>query len=314
MGTFNRLHLIRQVDLFTLKLFLTAVEEQQIGLAAIRENIAASTATKRIQDLEDIAGVRLLERSPKGVVASPAGMVLARYIRMIFGNLEDMRAEIAAFTEGMQGDLTLASARSIFVPILARELGEYSREYPPVRLVVHELENAEIVQAVAKGDADIGVFAAAHELDLGGVDVTPYRRDRMVVIVPQGHPLSELSSVTFKDLLPENLIPVESMLGAFHAAAKRLGAQFEPRHGVRSAGVAISLVQAGLGVTVQPECFLGHELLNRVSVIEFAEPWAVRRIHIATPRGRAPSPTTRALMQQLLDQPREESARHDEAS
>ncbi|MDR5744959.1 LysR substrate-binding domain-containing protein [Caballeronia sp. LZ029] len=313
MGTFNRLHLIRQVDLFTLKLFLSAVEEQQIGLAAIRENIAASTATKRIQDLEDIAGVKLLERSPKGVVASPAGNVLARYIRTIFGSLEDMRAEIAAFTEGMQGELTVASARSVYVPFLSRELGEFSREYPLVHLVLRELENAEIIHAVSRGEADIGLFAAAHELDLGGVDVTPYRHDRMVVVVPQGHPLSAHSSVTFKELLPEQLITVDAMLGAFRAAARRLGTEFEPRHCVRSAGVAISLVQAGLGVTVQPECFLGHELLNRVSVIELAEPWAVRRIHIATPRGRSPSPTTRALMQQLLDQPRDESTRHDDA-
>jgi DNA-binding transcriptional LysR family regulator len=308
MGTFNRLHLIRQVDLFTLKLFLSAVEEQQIGLAAIRENIAASTATKRIQDLEDIAGVKLLERSPKGVVASPAGAVLARYIRMIFGNLEDMRAEIAAYSEGMQGELTISSARSIFVPFLSRELGDFSREYPLVQLIVHELENADIVQEVSRGEADIGVFAAAHELDLGGVDVTPYRRDRMVAVVPQNHPLSARSSVTFKDLLPENLVTVSAMAGAFRAAAKRLGAEFQPRHSVRSAGVAISLVQAGLGVTVQPECLLGHELLSRVAVLELAEPWAVRRIHIATARGRTPNPATRALMQQLLDQPREESA------
>lgn len=44
---FNRLHLIRQVDLFTLRLFLSAVEEQQIGRAAIRENIAASDLDRR---------------------------------------------------------------------------------------------------------------------------------------------------------------------------------------------------------------------------------------------------------------------------
>src|ERR1700758_4417112 len=113
MSTFNRLHLIRQVDLFTLRLFLSAVEEQQIGRAAIRENIAASTATKRIQDLEDIAGVELLERNPKGVVPTPAGEVLVRYIRMIFGNLDSMRAEIAAFSEGIRGELTVASARTI---------------------------------------------------------------------------------------------------------------------------------------------------------------------------------------------------------
>src|SRR5262245_45086075 len=110
--TFNRLHLIRQVDLFTLRLFLSVIEERQIGRAAIRENIAASTATKRIQDLEEIAGVKLLERTPRGVAPSPAGDVLSRHVRAIFGHLDDMRTEISAFSDGVRGELVVASARS----------------------------------------------------------------------------------------------------------------------------------------------------------------------------------------------------------
>lgn len=307
MGTFNRLHLIRQVDLFTLRLFLSAIEEQQIGLAAIRENIAASTATKRIQTLEDIAGVELLERGPKGVVPSAAGAVLARYIRIIFASLEDMRAEIAAFTEGVRGELAIASARSIIVPFLARELGDYSREFPLVELTVHEIDNADIVRQVARGDADVGVFAAAYGLELDGVDVTPYRQDRIVAVLPPGHRLGAHPRVTFEELLSDNLIAVGPMLGAFRVAARRLGRDYDPRDRVRSAGVAISLVQAGLGVTAVPECLLGHEQLNRVAVLELAEPWAVRRIHLATARGRTPSPAARAFVKQLLDRPSEES-------
>jgi DNA-binding transcriptional LysR family regulator len=308
MSTFNRLHLIRQVDLLTLKLFVSAVEEQQIGLAAIRENIAASTATKRIQDLEDIAGVKLLERGPKGVVPSAAGAVLARYVRRIFENLDDMRAEIASFTEGMRGELTIASARSIIVPFIARALGDFKREYPLVEFVVHEMENAGIVQAVARGEADIGVFAVTHELDLSGVDVTPYRTDRLVAVVPQGHDLSKRATVSFADLLQENLIVVHAMRGAVNVASRRLGIEFEPRHSVSSAGVAVSLVEAGFGVTIQPECLVSHELFSRVSVLELAEPWALRRIHIATALGREQNPITGALIRQLLDRPGDEPA------
>ncbi|WP_434666103.1 LysR family transcriptional regulator [Paraburkholderia sp. A3BS-1L] len=308
MSTFNRLHLVRQVDLLTLKLFVSAVEEQQIGLAAIRENIAASTATKRIQDLEDIAGVKLLERGPKGVAPSPAGAVLVRYIRRIFENLDDMRAEISSFTEGMRGELTIASARSIIVPFIARELGDFKREYPLVEFVVREIENAGIVQMVARGEADVGVFAATHELDLSGVDVTPYRTDRLIAVVPQGHPLSERGKVSFADLLQENLIAVNAMRGAFRVASRRLGVEFEPRYSVASAGVAVSLVEAGLGVTIQPECLVSHELFSRVSVLELAEPWAVRRIHIATARGREQNPITNAFVSQLLDHPRGQPA------
>ncbi|AQV97791.1 LysR family transcriptional regulator [Cupriavidus necator] len=306
MTEFNRLHLIRQVDLFTLRLFLSAVEEQQIGRAAIRENIAASTATKRIQDLEDIAGVKLLERGPKGVVPSPAGAVLVRYARQILDSIENLRSEISAFTEGMRGKVVVASARSIIVPFLARELGDYARDFPLVELVVNELENASIVDAVSRGDADIGVFATAHELDLGGVDVTPYRRDRLAAVVPLTHPLSARGTVRFEDLLSERLIPVESMVGMFRAAAKRLGAEFTPSFHVVSAGVATSLVQAGLGLTVLPECLFSHELFDQVACVAIDESWAVRTTHIATARGRVLSPPAAALMKQLLDRPRGE--------
>jgi DNA-binding transcriptional LysR family regulator len=303
VGGFNRLHLIRQVDLFTLRLFLSAIEEEQIGLAAIRENIAASTATKRIQVLEDIAGIKLLERGPKGVTPSPAGAVLERHVRAIFSSLEDMRSEIAALTEGVQGRLTIASARSIIVPFLAHQMGEFHREYPLVELVVREVENAEIVTEVAHGEADLGVFAAAYGLDLEGVDVTPYRRDRLVAVLPRGHRLSEQAGVSFADLLSENLIAARALVGAFRAAARRLGKDYEPRHMLRSGGAAISLVQAGLGVTVQPECLIGREWDGRVDVREFTEPWADRKIHLCTAHGREIGSPVRAFIEQLLVPP-----------
>lgn len=300
---FNRLHLIRQVDLFTLRLFLSAVEEQQIGRAAIRENIAASTATKRIQDLEEIAGVKLLERTPKGVVASPAGEVLARHVRAIFGHVDDMRSEITAFTEGVRGEVVVASARSIFAPFLSRELGDFARDFPMVDVVVRELENAEIAHAVAQGEADVGVYVATSEVDLSGIDVTPYRKDRLVAVVPRAHRLARLSSVRFEDLVTENVIAVGAMLAAFRVAAQRLGHEFKPKYSVKSAGVAISLVQARLGVSVQPECLLGLELFDEVSALPFDEPWATRVINIATSRGRPPSAAARALISQLVDKP-----------
>lgn len=306
--TFNRLHLIRQVDLFTLRLFLSVVEEQQIGRAAIRENIAASTATKRIHDLEEIAGILLFERTPKGVSPTAAGEVLARYVRSIFGQLDDMRAEIAAFSEGVRGEVTVASARTIIVPFLARELGDFARDFPKVDLVVRELDNAEITQAVAQGEADVGVFGVVRDISVDGVETTDYRTDRLVAVVPRSHPLAERTSISFEDLMPENLIVVSAMHATFANAARRLGKDYRPKFSVRSSGVAISLVQAGLGVSIQPECVLGLEMFDRVSMLTLTEPWAKRIIRIATPQGRTPSPAARALIKQLLDRPAPDGA------
>lgn len=306
---FNRQHLIRQVDLFSLKLFLSTVEEGQIGRAAIRENISASTATKRIQDLEDIADIKLFERTPAGVIPTPAGRVLERYLRTIFGQLDDLRNEISGFAEGVRGDLAVASARSIIIPFLAPALGTFSREFPLVDLIVREVDNSRIMQTVVSGEAEIGVFAAAPELDLTGVDVVPYREDRIVALFPHDHPLAERESVRFKDMLSERLIPVAGICRVLETAAARIHVEFAPKYVVRSSSVALSLVQARLGVTIQPECLVGRDLSNDIAVVQLDEPWAKRHILIATAQGRRPGKAASVLIEQLLDQPRRQGIR-----
>ncbi len=67
---------LRRVDLFTLRLFLAAIDEGRIGRAAEREHIVPSAATRRIQDLEELAGLQLFERNPRGVAPSAAGRVV----------------------------------------------------------------------------------------------------------------------------------------------------------------------------------------------------------------------------------------------
>jgi hypothetical protein len=59
--------------------------------------------------------------------------------------------------------------------------------------------------------------------------------------------------------LPENLVAPRALVGALRAAARRIGADYAPEHVLRSGGAAISLVNAGLAVTVQPERLVGHD-------------------------------------------------------
>ena len=297
-------HLVRHVDLFTLQLYIAAVEEKQIGLAAIRENIAASTATKRIQMLEDAAGTKFLDRTPRGVQTTPAGEIFLRHAREILGSLNVMRSEVTALTEGVAGELTLVSARSIIGPLLARRLGEFVSDYPQVDLAVHEVFNPEIIREVERGDADLGVYAEGPDLDLSGVATIPYRNDRVVAVVPIDHPLASRDSVTYADLAGFNLIAAGAMAGAFKLAAAKTGDEFRSRYRLVTGSTALSLVASGIGVTAVPECFLRSDHLDRVAVIDLDEHWAVRRLYLATRRGQRRGPAVAALVDYVLDQPR----------
>ncbi|MGF6820853.1 DNA-binding transcriptional LysR family regulator [Paraburkholderia atlantica] len=140
MSGFNIHSLTRRIDLFTLSLFLTVVEEQQVRRAALRENVTPSAATRRILDLEDVAGLPLFGRLPGGMVPSAAGEVLARHVRLRFANRDVMRREVSEFTEGARGHIRVSSTSTIIVHFLAREIGGFMRDFPLAD--IEQLRNA----------------------------------------------------------------------------------------------------------------------------------------------------------------------------
>lgn len=55
-------------------------------------------ATKMLHEAEDLLGVELFERLPRGMRATPFGETLIYYSRMIFAELSGMREELVALS------------------------------------------------------------------------------------------------------------------------------------------------------------------------------------------------------------------------
>lgn len=306
MSTLSVHALTRRVDLFTLRLFLTVVEERQIRRAASRENIAPSAATKRVQDLEEIAGVRLLERVPNGVVPSAAGDVLAHYLRKMFDDLEDMRRELCEFSEGVRGHVALATTGATIVQYIAREFGEFARNYPLVELELKQEHNSNLVRAVTSGDVDLCVYVVGEDVDDEPLDSLPYRIDEFVAAVPRSHPLADQTAIRTADLIREPFIaqPADTTLMAkVNEAAHALGEKIHARFTVSGADAALSLVEAGLGVTVLPECMVPVNSASQAALLRIHDPWAARVLRVGTRKGKATTSATRALIRQLTERP-----------
>jgi len=305
-GTFNKIHLIRQVDLFTLKLFLTVVEEGQVGRAATRENIAASAATKRIQDLEEIVGVQLFERNPRGVVPTAAGVVLARHLAQVFGTFEDIRRDISEFTEGVRGTIRVASTGGIISAYLSRDIAEFARNFPLVDIDLREGNNTEVIRAASAGEVDAAVFVATTEISADEVDCVEYRSDRLVAIVPRGHLLAERQQVKVIEMLEHNLIsiaPSSTLMGHVRKTAALAGVEFKPKYSVNSIYAAMGLVRVNQGVTIQPDSLVSTQDLEWVRTVPLDEPWAQRHLILGTRHGRSLSVAAKNFVAQLTSRP-----------
>jgi DNA-binding transcriptional LysR family regulator len=295
---------IRKLDLMTLRLFASITEERSIGRAAVRESIAPSAVTKRIQQLEDTLGFRLIYRDPKGTRLTAAGAIVDSHVKRILAAIDDLHHELGDFVVGVQGHVRLWANASALVEYLAEDLGSFSRNFPSVTLDIDEGNSAEIEHAVTSGIADVGICAPP--LDPSPkLSIQPYRTDRLVAVVSVLHPLANAEKLTFLDLLGTDLIgggTKSGMTRLLEQAAAQLKMKYQPRYRVASGEAARSLVRAGLGVAIQPSGMVWpYEDAERVRSVPIKDKWAERNLCILTLAARPHSVALTALTTFLTD-------------
>src|SRR5574337_675445 len=162
-------------DLTTLKIFVSVAECSNLTRAAEREHLAVSAVSKRIAEFEELVRTPLLQRQARGVSLTPAGQSLLHYARQMLQLVQRMDAALTQF--------------------LPEDIESFLACYPLVQISMEERTDKAVVLAVADGTADLGVIAGG--TPSAGLTAFPYHRDRLVIGVPKGHPLSRRKSVRF---------------------------------------------------------------------------------------------------------------------
>ena len=285
-------------DLPDLRLVAAIADSGALTRAAERVHLAPSSASHRLTQLEASLGVALFERHARGLTPTAAGESLLRHARQVFAQLEQMHADLAPYASGLNTQVTVFANTNAINCFLPEDLGDFLREHPQVRVSLEEQPSPAIVGAVAAGQVDIGVVAA--EGDFGELEVTPYRRDRLVLIVPTTHPLAQQQEIAFADVLAEAFVCLHAG-GAIHTFmmnhAARLGGRLDVRIQVRSFAAVCRMVGAGVGIGMVPRSSVAaSDLLHTV---EIADTWAPRDLHLCVRERAALGPAAQALFDHL---------------
>jgi DNA-binding transcriptional LysR family regulator len=292
-----------RLDLLTLRLFVAITEEQSIAKAADREHIAASAVSKRISDLEEVLGTPLLNRHHKGIDPTPAGRALLHHARTIIRDLAQLESELVGYSKGTRGYVRIFANESTIFGYLPEELSGFLAEFPMVRIEFQAEVSPAIVQAVTENAADIGIFAG--DIPTPDLQVFPYHRDKVVVVVPRSHPIAANKAVRFLDLLDYEIIDQEkrsSIETLLLRASAGLGRSLKTRIRVGSFDAICRMVQANLGVGLVPERFADKmKSVMNIEAIPLDEPWAIRQHWIAV-RDLASLPLAAQLLVRHLSQ------------
>lgn len=301
---------IERQDLTTFILFERVCELRSITRAAERSNMTVSAASRRISLLEHAAGAALLVRRPHGVEPTSAGLVVLRYSRDILHLCDRLKTSLAEHRGGISGQIRVYSSSSVLVECLAVHLSQFGQDNPLIKLELEERPSVDTLEALRRRQADIGFIVAGE--DLSGVVTHPYASDQLVVAVPRTHRLAERTAVRLDDLVEEDHVALERGTAVHRLVmekARAAGRILRTRVQVRSFDVMCQMVGRGLGIGILPRGAIGSlaDALD-IALVDLAEDWTRRQFIICLPEDETPSPSTRRLVDYLLDRSKAKGA------
>lgn len=288
-------------DIDSLALFVRAAELRSLTKAAETSHIALAAASRRIALLEHRFKAPLFERSPKGVALTPAGATLLRHAKTLLLQVNQMQADMNDHASGKVGALRVLANTSAMTELLPADLATFSKAHPGIRIVVEERWSAEIVMAVLAAEADVGIIVDGSRAD--GLELIPYRTDRLAAVMPQDHELSRAKTVRFTDLLDYDIVALESGSSMMRLLAEQAivaEKTLQLRVQVRSFEAVCRMVQSELGLGILPlqaARALGKGL--GLHVRELQEPWAERRMLMCIRPDRLAHQSVSTLVQHL---------------
>jgi LysR family cys regulon transcriptional activator len=235
--------------------YIVEVVNHNLNVSATAESLYTSQPgiSKQVRLLEDELGVQIFERSGKHLThVTEAGDDIIRISREILSRVESIKAVAGEHTNPEMGTLNITTTHTQARYALPDVIKGFTARYPKVGLNMHQGTPSQMSQAIAKGTANFAIATEALHLYQDAIMLPCYHWNRSIV-VPKGHPLAKLDSVSIEDLAQHQLVTyVFGFTGRSELDAAFNKANLTPKivFTATDADVIKTYVRMGIGVGV----------------------------------------------------------------
>jgi DNA-binding transcriptional LysR family regulator len=219
-----------------------------------------SSISRSIRQLEHQVGIVIFERYSGGIRPTIAGRSFIRISRSILEQMDALVGTARANRNANAGRLVVGFCTSLTAGNLRASLLEFRQRYPQIELATVESSRARLASGLRNSILDILVVAG----DVPTIDcnVMPLWSERILVVLPQDHPLAPSHVIYWTDLRGQSVLlsqydpgrELEELLNT--KLAKLSDRPRIERHDV-SRGVIKSLISMGLGISLVLESDIG---------------------------------------------------------
>jgi DNA-binding transcriptional LysR family regulator len=288
------------IDLRQLRAFMAVARHGAFTRAAEEIYISQPGLSLLIRQLEEQLGVRLFDRSTRRVELTDAGHELAAAASRILDDVATMVADISDLTNLRRGRVSIAALPSLAAAFVPRVIARFRERYPDIRVIIHDAIAAPLIKMVENGEVDFGIgLRLQFERDLVFSELMT---DRLVVLMPLGHHLEKLEEVDWESLVGAEFIAMTRDTSVRHLtdqAFAKIGQTLSPTYEASYMSTAISMVEAGLGITVLPSLALSSLRIPNVQVRPLNNPVIKREVGIIYKKNKVFGPAAQAFSEIL---------------
>ncbi len=230
------------------EIFCKVIETGSFTRAAEQLGYSQSAVSQTVKTLENEMKTVLVYRKKDGISLTGDGKKFFPYIQAVAGAEEALEEKIREM-EGLEDcTIRIGTFTSVSRNLLPQLMNQFKERYPCVHFVLSQGEYTGIANWIREGSVDFG-FLSAEAVD--GIEIRKLYTDRMMAVLPEGHPLGKEQTISIRQLARETFILLDE--GAYSLpleAFRRKGCEPDIEYKVYDDYSILAMVRQGLGVSM----------------------------------------------------------------
>lgn len=195
------------IELRQLRYLIAAAHSGSFSRAARTLNIKQATLSRHILEVEQRLGITLFDRKTRGATLTPNGQRYLRTARRIVKEFEELNAWVRETRDGENGRLAVGFYTSFSAGNLRATLTEFSDRFPNIQVRGFERDRQMLLAGIENGLLDIVIMIG--EVRYHHLRSRSFWSERILVAMPESHPLASRERIHWADLTGERFLLTE---------------------------------------------------------------------------------------------------------
>lgn len=193
-------HMLSRLRIRHLLLVSTIARVGTLHRAADEMNVTQPAVSKMLQDIEEMLGIRIFDRQPRGLVATEIGGFVVTYADQVLADQERFLRGLSNLKRGGYGALSIGAIMATAPDILPAAMAELKRRRPLMTIRLSTTTSDELLRGLEKNEIDLVIGRLTETRHHAIFDVEPLSIENLWAFAAFDHPLAGRTDISLAEM------------------------------------------------------------------------------------------------------------------